>query len=262
MVHFGLGEHQRIDRLTIQWPSGQTQAFEKLVSGRLYTITEPDIPALPGPASKRKEPLFAASSAFRWVDHVENDYDDYARQPLLPGKLSQFGPGVAVGDVDRDGREDVYIGGAAGQPGMLYLNEGGGHFSWGPLEPFMEDRGYEDMAPLFFDADLDGDADLYVVSGGVECEAGDAILRDRLYLNDGKGHFHPSSRRRPAQSARQRQYRDSGWTSIGMAILTYLSGVAPYLESTLLCRRVGCCETIKGGSSMFRIRCLACSRQG
>ncbi len=189
VVHFGLGEHQRIDRLTIQWPSGQTQAFEKLVSGRLYTITEPDIPALPGPASKRKEPLFAASSAFRWVDHVENDYDDYARQPLLPGKLSQFGPGVAVGDVDRDGREDVYIGGAAGQPGMLYLNEGGGHFSWGPLEPFMEDRGYEDMAPLFFDADLDGDADLYVVSGGVECEAGDAILRDRLYLNDGKGHF-------------------------------------------------------------------------
>ncbi|MCH8992044.1 MAG: CRTAC1 family protein [Acidobacteria bacterium] len=92
-------------------------------------------------------------------------------------------------DADGDGYEDLFIGGAAGQAGRLFLASRSGRFSGPKPGPWDEDRLSEDMAPLWLDVDSDGDLDLYVTSGGVECKAGDAVLRDRLYLNDGTGHF-------------------------------------------------------------------------
>ncbi|MCP4731772.1 MAG: hypothetical protein GY872_17015 [Roseibacillus sp.] len=191
LLHFGLGEATELESLVITWPSGTRQKIGKLAAGNLHIITEPRTGIVP-PAPTR--PIFAPSPMLRGIAHVERFYDDFRRQPLLPGKLSQLGPGIAWGDVNGDGRQDFYLGQAAGICGGIHLRrETPGsreaHFLFKTSDPFEADAACEDIAPLFFDADRDGDLDLYVVSGGVECEPGDPVLRDRLYLNDGKGSF-------------------------------------------------------------------------
>ena len=126
--------------------------------------------------------------------HSEQPYDDYEREPLLPYKLSQLGPGLAWGDADGDGDDDLYAGGAAGQAGALFHNARG-EFKKMQNGPWEEDKACEDMAPLWFDADADGDLDLYVVSGGNEAGPGDAVFQDRLYINsDGSGSFQRAPR--------------------------------------------------------------------
>ena len=116
--------------------------------------------------------------------HTEKPYDDYARQPLLPGKLSQLGGGLAWGDADGDGDHDLFVGGAAGQAGAIFLRQADGTFEpSAAAQPALEaDQAAEDMAALWLDADADGDFDLLVTSGGVECEPGAAVLGDRLYI--------------------------------------------------------------------------------
>lgn len=188
LVHFGLGKQQRVDRLTVTWPSGQVQTFHDLAVDRRYTITEPE--STPPPGQKEPvAPMFAHSSRLSLIDHIESPYNDYQDQPLLPHKLSQLGPGMAWGDVDGDRDADLFVGQAAGYPGFLYINQGQGEFTWSRPKAFEQDQGSEDMGAVFFDADGDNDLDLYVASGGYQMEAGDARYRDRLYLNDGKGFF-------------------------------------------------------------------------
>ncbi len=202
-AHFGLGDRKTIERLSVRWPSGHRQVFENLPADRLYTIREPQ-----GRAPKRTKTLpaptlFAAGNTLDRAVHREREYNDYDRQFLLPYKLSQLGPGMSWGDVDGDGDEDLYLGAAAGQVRQLQINQGDGQFRPTPLWA-SEDEHSEDMASLFFDADADGDLDLFVVSGGVECDEGDTLLRDRLYLNDGKGRFSKSTESLPED------LRDSG----------------------------------------------------
>lgn len=189
VAHFGLGHGEAIERLEIAWHGGEVQALTEISANHLYTITEPSEADEAGNSSPAEEaPLFMRSRVLDHVRHQEAAFDDFARQPLLPNQLSQLGPGMAWGDVDGEGDEDAYHGGAAGEPGKLLLREGDGFRQTTP-EIFVEDASREDMAPLFFDADGDGDLDLYVVSGGVECEAGASELQDRLYINEGKGTF-------------------------------------------------------------------------
>ena len=187
-LQLGLGRSRTIDRLSVRWPGGGVQTFENLAADRYYTITEPDRPAAVRSTSDVGPTLFRPYAELDAVAHSEAPYDDFERQPLLPNRLSRLGPGVAAGDIDADGDDDLYIGGAAGQAGMLYVNEEG-RLRRIEQEPFARDSASEDMAPLFFDADGDSDMDLYVVSGGVECEPEAESLRDRLYLNDGRGRF-------------------------------------------------------------------------
>ncbi len=190
LVHFGLGEVGSVGLLTIDWPSGKQQRFENVAVDQDYTITEPTVDAQQRKPQAPREPLFAPSDALAVAVHKEIPFDDFKRQPLLPNRLSQLGPGLAWSDVDGDGDEDLYLSGAKGSPGRLFRREGDQGFRAVQAFPAEgSDADYEDMAPLFFDADGDGDQDLYVVSGGVECEPGDDSLRDRLYLNDGKGNF-------------------------------------------------------------------------
>ncbi len=190
LLHFGLGDEQTIQTLTVQWPVGVTQTIENLKAGVLCTLVEPNQKRNtnggenPGPT--HEEALFHPSDIVSHVRHVEQPFDDFKRQPLLPAKHSQLGPGIAVGDVDGDGRDDLYVGGATGKSGKLILMKDP---ATSHVVPFEEDRDREDLGALLFDADSDGDLDLYVVSGGVEHDPGSPMYRDRLYFNDATGQF-------------------------------------------------------------------------
>lgn len=190
-VHVGLGAHERVKTLAVTWPGGREQRFTDLPADRLYTLTEPESDDPVPEASEPSSPLFARAPILQDAWPKERPFDDFARQPLLPNKLSQLGPGMAWADIDGDGRDDLFLGGPAGASARLYRQTAEG-FVPADSSAFADADASEDMAPLFFDADGDGDADLYVASGGVEGEPGDAVFRDRLYLNDGRGAFSPA----------------------------------------------------------------------
>ena len=183
-IHVGLGPATQFD-LEIEWPSGARQRLSGLKAGFGYWVREKDTGEKP---PGREKPMFVLSPALKDAKQTERPFDDFAREPLLPNRLSQLGPGMAWGDVDGDGDDDVFIGGPAGRPGTLYQTRRGSFEAVHPAA-WQRDAGSEDMAPLLLDVDGDGDLDLFVVSGGVEHDSGAEELRDRLYLNDGKGRF-------------------------------------------------------------------------
>ena len=189
VLHFGLGQDRIAKEIEIRWPSGKTQLLKELPAGRLYTVTEPtQNQTLPQSNKSLSTPQFRKSGQLM-ASHSEREFDDYLKQPLLPYKLSQLGPGLAWGDVDDDGDEDCFLAGASGQAGQIFLRQDDGSFLPDETEIFNADRESEDLGALFFDADSDGDSDLYVVSGGVEVDSTANVLVDRLYINDGHGNF-------------------------------------------------------------------------
>jgi enediyne biosynthesis protein E4 len=140
---------------------------------------------LPSPA-----PLFqVANNTGIDFRHLDDEFNDFSRERLLPHAFSNLGPNIAAGDANGDGLQDCYIGGGRDQAGAFYLQQKNGSFLRSNQAAFETDKPYEDMGCLFFDADGDKDADLYVVSGGSTYETGSANYQDRLYLNDGKGNF-------------------------------------------------------------------------
>lgn len=184
LLHFGLGKQNVVQELTIDWPSGKRQVLRDLPANRKYVITEPQVGPRTPPPDRTARPWFRPSRGFPALRHVEQDFDDYQRQPLLPYAHSRLGPALAVADVNGDQVPDYYLGRARGARRAVYLDSGQRIRASSILEGA---ESFEDMGALFFDVDSDGDQDLYVVSGGVECEKDADALRDRLYLNDGKG---------------------------------------------------------------------------
>lgn len=192
VTQFGLGDNTVIQHLTVTWPDGSEQTFDRLAADRWYTITQPSEPPKPGRREQEVQPQFVAldpSSGFTTNAMPERDFDEYKTQPLLPALLSHNGPGMAWGDADGDGDDDCFVGAPAGQVGQLLLDNGNSHFTKAPDGPWADDRESEDMGVLWIDVDSDGDLDLIVASGSVEWPEGNPALRDRLYLNDGHGHF-------------------------------------------------------------------------
>ena len=190
LIHFGLGDAEQIDSLEVTWPSGAQQRFENLKPGMAYTITEPaDAPATKPSKPMVPAPRFVELKDLPFEPHQERAFDDFAREPLLPNRMSQLGPGLAVGDVNSNGREDLVLAGAADQATKLYINLGNGYFEERRTAAFGDDIVCEDMQPLLVDVDGDGDLDLYITSGSNEYDRGHPALADRLYLNDGTGGF-------------------------------------------------------------------------
>ena len=191
VLHFGLGAIEKIDRVEIKWLNGKSLTMEDVKVNRVISVSHAQ-----GSVSANRSP-HAADTPIRNISnqsgidhtHVENEFDDYAREILLPYKLSHLGPCVVAGDLTGDNLDDVFVGGAAGAAGVLYTQNGNGSFTKMNSATLDRTANYEDTGAEMFDADGDGDLDLYVVSGGNDFDEGSENYQDRLYLNDGKGNL-------------------------------------------------------------------------
>ena len=197
----GLGTIDTVDTVVVAWPDGRTQTLAHVATNRTLTLRQHlaahpsgDEPRPPPPAIFSDEPL---PPGLDYV-HVENAFVDCDREPLLPRLLSTEGPRIAAGDVNGDGLDDLYLGGAKDSPGALFLQRHDGGFTRTAADAFDADRVSEDVDAAFFDADGDGDLDLYVVSGGNEFWGDAEALRHRLYRNDGAGRFARDNHALPA----------------------------------------------------------------
>jgi len=184
----GIGENKKIDSLKVIWPNAKTQSIENVALNTTLVLKQEEaIEIFKGYSNNLETPLLeAVPNAL--VSHKENQHIDFDYEGLISKMLSQEGPIIAVADVNGDGNEDVFIGGAAKQQAQLYLHTGNGKLTPTSQPSFNEDILYEDTAAAFFDADGDGDQDLLVGSGGNEPNK-ESLYTNRLYLNNGKGKF-------------------------------------------------------------------------
>jgi hypothetical protein len=186
----GVGKVSGIDSMYISWPDRTYSRFVNVPVDTVLVISEANQVLLSPDTVARKVPPPLLSPVKSVFDkHSEDEYNDFYFERNLPEMLSREGPKAAVGDVNGDGLPDIYIGGAAGQPGQLYLQTKSGGFVRKPEKIFDDYAGFEDAAVLFFDCDNDGDLDLLVCPGGNSFPAISKEMQMRLYKNDGKGNF-------------------------------------------------------------------------
>ncbi|GIV58286.1 MAG: hypothetical protein KatS3mg042_1199 [Rhodothermaceae bacterium] len=188
---FGLGAATSV-ALEVVWPDGRRERRDGVAADQTITLAHADAgDATPPPAPPAPAPLFAYLPDGRGLafTHREDAFIDFEREPLLPHMPSRLGPALARADVNRDGLPDVFVGGAKGQAARLFLQQLDGTFRPASVPALDDDAAFEDVAALFFDADGDGDADLYVVSGGYDVPTDAPAYQDRLYRNNGFGAF-------------------------------------------------------------------------
>ena len=197
----GLGMVKQIDSVRVTWFDDRVTLVKSPKTGTTLTLIhgQAKVGLVPPKQPQKAQPTLLTPVPVSFVAHVEDNYEDFFSERNIPMKLSSEGPKAAIGDVNGDGRQDVFIGGARGQGGQLYLQTTTG-FARSPQSIFSQLTDFEDTAALFFDADHDGDLDLYVGSGGNEAPVGARELMDRLYINDGKGNFALNSRALPPKS--------------------------------------------------------------
>ncbi|OQD43118.1 hypothetical protein BUL40_08505 [Croceivirga radicis] len=205
IAHFGLGDAKMVDSLVVVWPNATTTKLNKIKANQVLSLEMTEAKQNIGMVesdTKARYFLDVTDSNVLDITHQENEFDDYAHQVLLPHKMSQFGPAMAKGDVNGDGLEDLFFGGATGFEAKLMLQLENGNFTVVNSEFWAKEKAYEDVDATFVDINQDGFLDLYVVSGGNEYPVNAFHYTDRLYLNDGMGNF--------SKGAIQNIGRDSG----------------------------------------------------
>lgn len=199
IAHFGLGKITVLDSVVIRWQNGKKQTLQHIKADQVLKV---DIANAAEPFSFKlpeidKQSLFREITKATGINYTHSEVDaiDFNIQNLLPHKLSEYTPALAVGDIDGNGLDDIVIGGSTAYPAQVFLQQRDGKFiKRSLLPPAIVDRtnntgNVKDEGILLFDADGDGHPDLYIASGGYIDKPGSAVYRDRIYLNDGKGNF-------------------------------------------------------------------------
>ena len=195
VLNFGLGRHNVADSVVIIWPDDRMQKLLAVKAKQILTVKWSDAP-LKWKADTVHQQYFKATKAPGFV-HKENDFNDFAVQPLMPNYLSRQGPCLAKADINGDGREDIFVGGAKGQPCRMFIQQADGSFVYKPEPAIENDSARETVKALFIDVNHDGKPDLYVAGGGYEFAEHDNLFQDRIYINDGKGNFTSSKNMLP-----------------------------------------------------------------
>ena len=184
---FGLGKTSKIDSIKVKWNSGNEQLVYNINANSSITFKEEDSNEN---LNKNLRPGYIFKKSINTIDysHTENEYDDFLKEILLPYKQSTLGPFISKADINSDGIDDIFIGGAYNQESQLFISSEKG-FIKNESECFKIDSNFEDMESIFFDIDNDNDLDIFVVSGGNELVNRSPELADRVYLNDGQGNF-------------------------------------------------------------------------
>ncbi len=190
VLNFGIGKNTSIDSVLIIWPNDNYQKLTQVKPNQTLTIKIADAKGkwVFDTTAIAGNQLFMQAT-MPGVQHHENKFNDFNVQTLLPNYLSRQGPSIEVADVNKDGLEDFFIGGAKDQPSQIFIQNTNNTFTAKPEPSLSKDAASEDVSAVFFDADNDGDQDLYVTGGGYEFNENDPAFQDRLYLNDGKGNF-------------------------------------------------------------------------
>lgn len=196
IMTIGVGEHEIVDSVRVLWPDNKVTILKKLKSDQRIVLSQDA--AVEWKAQSKKE---VSSKLFNLLNvkiesHSEDNFDDFDQERLIDSQVSREGPALASGDINMDRNEDIFVGGAKGQPGMIYLMQPGGNFLAKSSNCFIADANLEDTAAAFLDLDGDGDLDLVVGSGGNIVQDKE-LYQARLYLNDGKGNFSKSEVKLP-----------------------------------------------------------------
>ncbi len=193
VIHFGLGKHSVIGKLTILWPDGNKEDYYELNANGIYNLKKKNEQAPIQSLSLSNLQYFSENSDYLNINytHTDKDYIDFNIQKLIPHKFSQYGPAISVADINGDDLDDFFVSGSYGNSGKFFTQTKDGTFAEKDLMPNanMSNKQQEDAGTLLFDADNDGDNDLYIASGGYENNILSVNYADRLYVNDGKGNF-------------------------------------------------------------------------
>ncbi len=186
---FGLGNNTLVDSIQIIWPNQKMDTLKRVQANQKIQLKQADAIQNWKPTKKSNEKRF-----FKEIDstpfdpHQEDEFNDFNQERLITKQLSKEGPPLAIGDINGDGLEDVFVGGAKNQPGKIYFYKGSEKFALINQKCLTDDAGFEDTASVFFDVDGDGDLDLVVGSGGNALTEKDSYVT-RLYINNGRGEF-------------------------------------------------------------------------
>lgn len=203
IAHFGLGKVSQVDSVIIEWSASKKQKLTNVpVNKRLAVNIKDAVTDIANRNSFSTDPLFREITTKAGINYKHLDYDviDFNMQSILPHKLSEYCPALAVADMDGNGLDDLVIGGNNISPGQLFLQQKDGSFTQKSIAGFTSDS-YKDEGILLFDANGDNKTDIYCVSGGFKDASGSPAYKDRLYINDGKGNFSADTTALPINTA-------------------------------------------------------------